>query len=147
MESRAVFYAQIFGAASHYQLQRRGALDSSNPLITVRQRSKVLALENLRSEIDMGLKKPPAPVSNSLLMAIFTLGLHGDNNVSSAAEESEEDEEEVIPMTQIAKLRDMQVYGWVNFASEHMEMVFRLIEQHGGLDKFNTTLFGVVIPL
>jgi hypothetical protein len=26
MESTAVFYAQIFGAASHYQLQRRGAL-------------------------------------------------------------------------------------------------------------------------
>lgn len=148
MESSAVFYAQIFGAASHYQLQRRGALDSSDPLVTVRQRSKARALENLRGEIDRRLKKATAPVTDSLLMTIFTLAVHDDIDVSSPVDESgdEGDEDEVMPMTQLAKLRDMQVYAWVNFASEHMEMIFRLIEQHG-LDKFNAKIFGVVMPL
>jgi hypothetical protein len=150
MESSAVFHAQIFGAASHYQLQRRGALDSSDPLVTVRQRSKARALENLRGEIDMRVKKPSAPVSDSLLMAIFTLGVHDDIDVSSpvdeSGEEGEGDEDEAMPMTQLAKLRDMQVYAWVNFGSEHMEMIFRLVEQHG-LDKFNSEIFGIVMPL
>ncbi|CAH0022470.1 unnamed protein product [Clonostachys rhizophaga] len=149
MESRAAFYVQIFAASSHYQLQRRGALSSADPLVTIRQRSKALAIEKLRSEVDVQLRYPTKPVPDALMMTIFTLAVHDSIDVSSSIGDSLEGgrEEAVAPMGYLAKCRDMQIYSWVHFGKEHMDMLVKLFEQSGGMTAINGSLFSIVLPL
>lgn len=149
MESSAAFYAQIFGASSHYQVQRRGTLSLADPLVTVRQRSKAMAIEKLRGEVDGQLKHPSNRVPDALMMTIFTLAVHDSIDVSSSIGDKLEDgrEEATAPMGYLAKCRDMQIYTWVNFGSEHMDMILRLLEQSGGMTAINNSLFSIVLPL
>ncbi|CAI6091669.1 unnamed protein product [Clonostachys chloroleuca] len=149
MESRAAFYVQIFAASSHYQLQRRGALSSADPLVTIRQRSKALAIEKLRSEVEVQLRYPSKPVPDALMMTIFTLAVHDSIDVSSSIRDSLEGgmEEAVVPIGYLAKCRDMQIYSWVHFGKEHMDMLVKLFEQSGGMTAINGSLFSIVLPL
>ncbi|VUC27769.1 unnamed protein product [Clonostachys rosea] len=149
MESRAAFYVQIFAASSHYQLQRRGALSSTDPLVTIRQRSKALAIEKLRSEVDVQLRYPSKPVPDALMMTIFTLAVNDSIDVSSSIGDNLEGgrEETVVPIGYLAKCRDMQIYSWVDFGKGHMDTIVKLFEQSGGMAAINGSLFGIVLPL
>ena len=139
MESSAAFYAQIVGAASHYEISRRGTPISSQKLGAVRLQAKSKAMESLRREISQYHHSSASVSSDSLLMAIFALAVHDNVDLCSPNEKH--------PMSQLAKLRDMQVYGRVVFGDEHMSAMYRLIEQKGGLAAIDGEAFGNVIPL
>lgn len=139
MESSAAFYAQIVGAASHYQISRRETPISSERLATVRLQAKAKAIERLRSEVEQFHRKKSSIPFDSLLMAVFCLAVHDNIDVRG--------KEEPHPFSELAKLRDMHIYGRVVFGEQHMEAMYQLIEQKGGLDTIDKHAFGPVIPL
>lgn len=139
MESPAAFYAQIVGAASHYQICRRETPISSEKLATVRLRAKVKAIERLRSEVGQYHRKAASVPFDSLLMAVFCLSVHDNIDVKGEIEPH--------PFSALAKLRDMHIYGRVVFGDDHMSAMYQLIEQKGGLDCIDEHAFGAVLPL
>lgn len=139
MESPAAFYAQIVGAASHYQICRRETPISSEKLATVRLQAKAKAIEKLRSEIDQYHRKASSIPFDSLLMAVFCLAVHDNVDIR--------EKEEPHPISALAKLRDMQIYGRVVFGNDHMKALYQLIEQKGGLGSIDENAFGPVMPL
>lgn len=139
MESPAAFYAQIVGASSHYQICRRETPISSEKLATVRLQAKAKAIERLRSEIVQYHRKSASIPFDSLLLAVFCLAVHDNIDV--------EEEKEPHSFSALAKLRDMHIYGRVVFGDEHMQAMYQLIEQKGGLSAIDENAFGPVIPL
>ena len=138
MESSACFYSQIVGAATHYAIARRDTPITSDKLSAVRLSCKAKAIEKLRHEIDLYHNKAASVPFEALVMAIFCLAVH-DNIDNTEQPEAQ--------MSLLARLRDMQIYYRVLFADEHMRILYRLIEQHGGLGNLDKTAFGAVVPL
>lgn len=138
MESSACFYSQMVGASTHYNIARRDTPVASDKLAAVRLQCKAKAIEKLRHEINLYHNKSTSVPFDALLMAIFCLAVH---------DRIDEEEQPEAPMSLIARLRDMQVYYRVLFADEHMQIMYQLIEEHGGLDKLDKTAFGAVVPL
>ncbi len=139
MESSATFYSQIVGAASHYQISRRDSSISEPRLADVRLKAKAKAIENLRHEINHYRNKADSVPIDCLLMAIFALAVHDNVDLDSPPESH--------PMSQVAKARDMHIYGRVVFGEEHMNALYNLLDQQGGLKAVDQRAFGNVVPL
>lgn len=139
MESSATFYSQIVGAAAHYEIARRTIPIESQRLSSVRLRAKSKTMERLRQEIYRYNRSPSAVPFDCLLMAIFALAVHDNIDLSSPDHDH--------GLSQLAKIRDMHIYGRVVFGEEHMSAMYQLVEQRGGLDKVDESAFGKVIPL
>lgn len=74
-----------------------------------------------------------------LLMPVVALAINDDIDVSG--------EEEPMPMSSISLLRDMHVYSRMRFGEEHIDVLFRLIGENGGLENTDKGALGTIAPL
>lgn len=138
-ESSAIFHSQIFAAASHYLVNRRDDSPVSEAFVSLRLRSKALAIEGLRQEIERYYSSPKKTPADRLLMPMVALAINDDIDLSS--------EDGVVPMTPISLLRDLQIYSRMEMGEEHLRVFFRLVGETGGLHAVDKGAFGAIAPL
>ncbi|KAI8650468.1 hypothetical protein NCS57_01380600 [Fusarium keratoplasticum] len=136
MESPLVFYAQILGSSTHYSISSPGA-DGQSRIIRGLQR-KIQAIKALRTKIEQ-YKPGSSGVDQGLLLAIFILAIHGNFDLT--------DRPEPHPLSPMATYRDMNIYGRMTFGEEHINALYYLVEQNGGISCVDPHAFGYVLPL
>ncbi|KAH6974836.1 hypothetical protein EDB80DRAFT_658828 [Ilyonectria destructans] len=137
MESPVVFYTQILGSSTHYLISSPAA-DTQNRIIALGLRRKIQAIQALRTKIEQ-YQPGSSEVDHGLFLAIFILAIHGSFDRS--------DRPEPHPLSPLATHRDMNVYGRMAFGEEHINALYYLIEQKGGLSCLDQHTFGYVLPL
>jgi len=108
-------------------------------IAAVRMQAKVKAIENLQKEISLHRSCAASISLESLFNAIFALAVHDNIDLASPSQDH--------PVTHLAKVRDMQIYGRVVFGAEHMNAMYQLLDQMGGLSNLNPYAFGDIVPL
>ncbi|KAJ4217980.1 hypothetical protein NW759_008574 [Fusarium solani] len=137
MESPLVFYAQILGSSTHYSISSPGA-DGQNRIITRGLQRKIQAIRALRTKIEQ-YKPGSSEVDQGLLLAIFILAIHGSFDLT--------DRPEPHPLSPMATYRDMNIYGRMTFGEEHINALYYIVEQNGGIPCVDQHAFGYVLPL
>ncbi|RSL81581.1 hypothetical protein CEP51_005716 [Fusarium floridanum] len=137
MESPLVFYAQILGSSTHYSISSPG-VEGQNRIITRGLQRKIQAIGALRTKIEE-YKPGSSDVDQGLLLAIFILAIHGNFDLT--------DRPEPHPSSPMATCRDMNIYGRMTFGEEHINALYYLVEQNGGISCVDQHAFGYVLPL
>ncbi|KAI5457556.1 hypothetical protein BGZ63DRAFT_394970 [Mariannaea sp. PMI_226] len=138
MESPATFYAQLLGSSTHYVISCPEATIQSR-IITKNLHWKIQALQALRHEVERFQTSANPTIADNALLAIFVLAVHGNFKLSQTHHQH--------PLSPLATYRDMHIYGMMDFGDEHMDVLYNLIEQRGGLPSIDQQTFGYVMPL
>ncbi|KAI8677599.1 hypothetical protein NCS56_00650200 [Fusarium sp. Ph1] len=138
LESPAAFYAGLMGSATHYTIFCPTA-SIQNRILTMGLKWKIQAIRAVRSLIEQHQSGSPREFTNSDLLAIFVLAIHGSINFS--------DEPEPHPLSPFATYRHMHVYGWLQPGKEHMNAIYYIVDQKGGISNIDQHAFGFVLPI
>ncbi|KAM5349954.1 hypothetical protein ACJ41O_006459 [Fusarium nematophilum] len=136
LESPAAFYSGLMGSSTHYTI--------SCPTASIRDRIlmmglkwKIQAISAVRSVIEE--HQSGSPISNSDLLAIFVLAIHGSMDLSEQPEPH--------PLSPLATYRHMHVYGRMKPGKAHVNAIYYLVEEKGGISKIDQHAFGFVLPM
>ncbi|KAM5357735.1 hypothetical protein ACJZ2D_015963 [Fusarium nematophilum] len=136
LESPAAFYSGLMGSSTHYTI--------SCPTASIRDRIlmmglkwKIQAISAVRSVIEE--HQSGSPISNSDLLAIFVLAIHGSMDLSEQPEPH--------PLSPLATYRHMHVYGRMKPGKAHVNAIYYLVEEKGGISKIDQHAFGFVLPI
>lgn len=100
---------------------------------------KIQAIRAVRSLIEQHQSGSAREFTNSDLLAIFVLAIHGSINFS--------DEPEPHPLSPFATYRHMHVYGRLQPGKEHMNAIYYIVDQKGGISNIDQHAFGFVLPM
>ncbi|WAO94415.1 Hypothetical protein NCS54_01199700 [Fusarium falciforme] len=138
LESPAAFYAGLMGSATHYTIFCPTA-SIQNRILTMGLKWKIQAIRAVRSLIEQHQSGSPREFTNSDLLAIFVLAIHGSINFS--------DEPEPHPLSPFATYRHMHIYGRLQPGKEHMNAIYYIVDQKGGISNIDQHAFGFVLPI
>ncbi|KAF4981492.1 hypothetical protein FDECE_17687 [Fusarium decemcellulare] len=138
LESPAAFYAGLMGAATHYAVYCPTA-GIQNRILTKGLKWRVQAIAAVRSLIEQHQAGSPREFTNSDLLAIFVLAIHGSINFSN--------EPWPHPLSPFATYRHMHIYGRLQPGKEHMNAIYYIVDRRGGISKIDQHAFGLVLPI
>ncbi|KAH6975551.1 hypothetical protein EDB80DRAFT_740579 [Ilyonectria destructans] len=138
LESPAAFYAGLMGSSTHYTISCPTA-SIQNRILVMGLKWKIQAIRAVRSLIEQHQFGSPRGFSNSDLLAIFVLAIHGSMDLS--------DQPEPHPLSPLATYRHMHVYGRMKPGKEHMNAIYYIVEQKGGISNIDQHAFGFVLPI
>ncbi|KAF4461696.1 hypothetical protein FALBO_11498 [Fusarium albosuccineum] len=137
MECPAVFYSQILGASTHFRITCPAAGAKTHIHETALQR-KIQAIKALRTTVEQS-QLGSRGIDNSVLLTIFILAIHDNFDASKKPEPH--------PLSPLARCRDMDIYGRMSFGKQHINALYYLVEQKGGISSIDQHVFGYVLPL
>ncbi|KAF5009455.1 hypothetical protein FDECE_4338 [Fusarium decemcellulare] len=138
MEFPATLYAQALASSTHYLICCPKATDQKR-IATMGLRWKGEAIKALRLMMKQYETYAPRLIPENVLVAIFVLAIHGGYDLS--------EQPDLNPLSPLATYRDMYIYGQMTIGVEHLNVLYHLIEERGGLGTVDQLTFGFVLPL
>ncbi|KAF5006468.1 hypothetical protein FDECE_7155 [Fusarium decemcellulare] len=126
-----------YGASTHFRITCPAAGSKARIHETALQR-KIQAIKALRTTVEQS-QLGSRGIDNSVLLTIFILAIHDNFDASEKPEPH--------PLSPLARCRDMDIYGRMSFGKEHINALYYLVEQKGGISSVDQHVFGYVLPL
>jgi hypothetical protein len=119
------FYALIFGA-SHHRVLLREPHSTADSAALLRLSYKTQAIKLINELINKHLRKCGRDSIDALLISICVLAVFGSERGAAM--------EHAHPQSPLAKVQNLDFYGKTRFVPMHMQALYLLVRQTGGLE-------------
>jgi hypothetical protein len=119
------FYALIFGASDH-RAYLRGPHSTADSAALLRLSYKTQTIKLVNELVNKRLHKCGRDSIDALLISISVLAVYGGERDAGM--------EHIHPQSPLAKAQNLEFYGKKKFVPAHMQALYLLVRQTGGLE-------------